>query len=127
MRCYSRTPISYSALDSVGHCFQVNWATRGRPLVKWRKHHLLLLKCFSFCLQKVSEQPSRKRAGTTDSIQNTEHSILNNKDYPVYVKICPPLVDHLILNITENQILKSMMQMSNSIGVFESFLFKSLH
>lgn len=24
-RSYSRVPISYSTLDSVGHCFQVNW------------------------------------------------------------------------------------------------------
>ncbi|XP_075890684.1 ABI gene family member 3 [Nelusetta ayraudi] len=61
MRSYSRAPISYSALDSVGHCFQ------------------------------VSEQPSRKRAGTADSIQS-------NKEYPVSslgIAVPPPSVPTL--------------------------------
>lgn len=35
---------------------------------------------FFILSSKVSEQPSRKRAGTADSIQS-------NKDYPVYVNI----------------------------------------
>uniref|UniRef100_UPI001ED855F0 abl interactor 2 n=1 Tax=Scatophagus argus TaxID=75038 RepID=UPI001ED855F0 len=45
---YSRVPISYSILDSIGHCFQ------------------------------VTEQQPRSTAGTTDSIQSTKDIVVSN-------------------------------------------------
>ncbi|XP_029933965.1 abl interactor 1 [Myripristis murdjan] len=49
-RCYSRAPISYSILDSIGHCFQV-----------------------------ATELP-RKRSGTTDSIQSNGSTTLRGPE-----------------------------------------------
>ncbi|XP_071393904.1 abl interactor 1 [Centroberyx affinis] len=56
---YSRVPISFSILDSVGHCFQ------------------------------VTVQESRKRAGTTDSIQSVGNSSVRGPE-PVECPVAPP-------------------------------------
>ncbi|KAM3859577.1 uncharacterized protein abi3b [Diretmus argenteus] len=61
---YSRVPISYSILDSVGHCFEV-----------------------------AAQQP-RERAGTTDSIQSTGSASVSSSrgPEPVECPVAPPIL-----------------------------------
>ncbi|XP_070783747.1 abl interactor 1 [Enoplosus armatus] len=62
---YSRVPISYSILDSIGHCFQ------------------------------VAEQQPRKRAGTADSIQSTADTSVYVEKSSLGIAVPPPSVPTL--------------------------------
>jgi len=79
---YTRVPISYSVLDSTGHCFAVHFGEKTFPSIRvdvsgCRDAFSFYTFWFVFSPQ-FTEQPPRERADTTESVQPAA-------DYLVYV------------------------------------------
>lgn len=82
MRSYSRVPILYSALDSIGHCFQVKDAC-----FSMTEDDAILFLIRIYPVWQVSDPQPRQPAGTTDGVQRTtEAPVYVDRSFSVLIK-----------------------------------------